>query len=149
MITSEQIKQLREKTGVSIMVCKQALEESGGDEKAALEWLKKSGIETAEKKSVRTTKAGIVESYIHGSGKIGVLLEVRSETDFVARNPEFKIMAHDIAMHIAAAVPSGVEELLGQEYIKDPSIKISDYLNKYIQKFGENMEITRFDRFEV
>jgi len=149
MISSEQIKQLREKTGVSIMVCKKALEESGGDEKGALEWLKKSGLETAEKKSARKTKAGIVEAYIHSAGQVGVMVEIKSETDFVARNPEFRIMAHDIAMHIAAASPTDIKDLLEQQYIKDLSIKISDYLNKYIQKFGENLEIARFERFEI
>lgn len=131
------------------MLCKKALEDSGGDEAGAMEWLKRRGVEIAEKKSARGTKAGIVESYIHNNGQIGVLVELKSETDFVARNPSFKELAHNIAMHIAACAPKDIETLLGQEYIKNPEITISDFLNVSIQKFGEHIEVSRFERFAL
>ena len=149
MATADKIKELREKTGLSVMICKKALEESKGNEAKAMEWLRKNGVEVAEKKASRGTKAGIVEAYIHGNGQVGVLIEMKSETDFVAKNPEFKALAHDIAMHIAALGPTDIKSLLDQEFIKDPGLKISDFITKHIQKFGENIEITRFERFAL
>jgi elongation factor Ts len=145
----EDIKQLRDKTGLSVMLCKKALEESGGDEVSALEWLRKQGIEMAEKKADRETKAGIVEAYIHGNGQVGVLVELKSETDFVAKNPAFKDLAHNIAMHIAASNPADVETLLKQSYIKNLDITVGEYMTDNVQKFGENIEITRFERFAL
>ncbi|MDD5032991.1 MAG: translation elongation factor Ts [Candidatus Pacebacteria bacterium] len=149
MINSEKIKDLRDKTGVSMMICKKALEETGGDEAKAMEWLSKNGMQFAEKKSERQTKAGLVEAYVHSNGRVGVLVELKTESDFVAKNSEFKEIAHNIAMHVAASGVSEMEALLEEPYIKNPSIKVSDYLNEAIQKFGENMEISRFSRFEV
>ena len=149
VITTEKIKQLRDETGLSVMLCKKALENSGGDENKALEWLKQQGLETAEKKSSRGTKAGLIEAYVHGNGQVGVLLEIKSETDFVAKNPGFKELAHDIAMHIAASNPADIEALLSQPYIKNLDITISDYLNEAVQKFGENIEISRFERYKL
>ncbi|MBU1178818.1 translation elongation factor Ts [Patescibacteria group bacterium] len=144
---ASKVKELREKTGVSVMLCKKALEDSGGDEVGAMEWLKKQGVEAAEKKSGRSTKAGVMEAYIHNNGQIGVLVELRSETDFVAKNPDFKEIAHNIALHIAASCPDGTKDLLEQPYIKNPEITIAEYLNESIQRFGENIEIARFERF--
>jgi len=149
MITAEQIKNLRERTGVSVMACKKALEEAGGDMEKAVLLLRQEGIKIAEKKSERALKAGIIESYIHSNKMIGVLLEARSETDFVARNEEFISFSHDIAMHIAASDPKDTAELLQQPYIKNPGITIGDYLKEMIQKFGENIEISRFVRFNI
>ncbi len=103
----------------------------------------------AEKKSSRSTKAGLIEPYIHAGGKVGVLLELRSETDFVAKSPLFKEAAHNIAMHVSAMSPFNVTALLEQPFIKDPNFKVADYINQIIQKFGENIEIGRFERFEV
>lgn len=106
----EQIKKLREETCVSLSQCKKAIEEAGGNLEKAKEILKKWGEDVAQKKSMRATSAGIIESYIHSNKKIGVLVELRCETDFVARNPEFQKLAHDIAMHIAASNPIYISE---------------------------------------
>lgn len=149
MITSRQIKELREKTGISVMACKKALEEAGGDMEKAISILRQEGIKIAEKKSERSLNAGIIESYIHSNKMIGVLLEARSETDFVARNEEFISFSHDIAMHIAASDPKDTAELLQQPYIKNPGVTVGDYLREMIQKFGENIEISRFVRYNV
>jgi elongation factor Ts len=105
MISTNQIKELRDKTGISVIECKKALEEAQGDEAKALEILSRKGQEMAAKKSEREAKQGLIEAYIHNNGKIGVLLELNCETDFVARNPQFKELAHDLAMHIAAMDP--------------------------------------------
>lgn len=149
MITTEQIKELRERTNISVMACKKALEDSGGDMEKALAVLREEGAKVADKKSERALKAGIVDSYIHSNKQIGVLIEVRSETDFVARNEGFQKFARDVAMHVAASVAEDVETLLKEDYIKDPSITIGDYLRDNIQKFGENIEISRFVRFNA
>lgn len=146
MITAEQIKKLREITEVSVMACKKALEQARGDIEKAILILRKQGAEIAKKKAEREVGAGIIESYVHNNNQIGVLVEVKSETDFVARNEEFRTFAHNIAMHIAAANPADVAELLKQAYIKEPEITISDYLKQMIQKFGENIKISRFFR---
>ena len=105
-ITAAQVKELREITGVGMMECKKALVETNGNMEQAMEWLRKKGIASAEKKAGRVAAEGIVESYIHMGGKIGVMIEVNCETDFVAKTPEFKAFVRDIAMHIAAANPS-------------------------------------------
>ena len=105
-ITAAQVKELREATGVGMMECKKALTETNGDMEKAMEWLRKKGIASAEKKSGRVAAEGVVETYIHMGGKIGVMVEVNCETDFVAKTPEFKAFVRDIAMHIAAANPS-------------------------------------------
>src|ERR1035437_11174917 len=110
------LKQLREETSASIADVKTALEETNGDYKKALGWLKKHGIEKAEKKANRETSQGLVESYTHQNGKVGALVEVLCETDFVARTDEFKNLCHEIAMQIAAMSPKNVETLLQQEY---------------------------------
>ena len=109
MITSEQIKELRESTGVSVMQCKKALEEAGGDMEKATVILKKKGAEAAAKKGDRTLGAGAIQAYIHSTGTVGVMVELSCETDFVAKNPEFKQLAYDVAMHIAAAKPEFVK----------------------------------------
>lgn len=149
MVSAGKIKSLRDKTDISIMVCKKALEASDGDEAKAMEWLKKQGVEMAESKSQRTTKGGLIEAYIHSGGRVGVILELKSETDFVSKNPLFKEAAHNVAMHIAASSPENVEALLQQPYIKDASVTVGDYLNSIVQKFGEKIELARFERFEI
>ncbi|MCD6410562.1 elongation factor Ts, partial [bacterium] len=115
----ELIKQLREETGVSLGQCKKAIEESKGDLEKAKEILRKWGEDLAGKKSSRTTKEGIIESYLHANGKIGVLVVLKCETDFVARNPEFKELAHNLALHIAASMP----EYLSEEDIPEEVIE--------------------------
>ena len=104
-ISGAEVKNLRESTGAGMMDCKKALMEAGGDVSKAIEWLRKKGLSAATKKAGRTASQGVVTSYIHGEGKIGVLLEVNSETDFVARNEQFQNFVRDIAMHIAASHP--------------------------------------------
>ena len=149
MVTTKQIKELREETGLSIMECQKALEEAGGDKNKAIELLKERGAEIANKKGNRNLGAGVVVSYIHTGETIGVMLELLCETDFVAKNPEFKSVARDISMHIAAMNPSDTTELLGQLFIKDPGQKINDLINNTVQKFGERTEVGRFVRFSI
>ena len=149
MITAEQIKKLRQKTSLSVMECKNALEEAGGDETKALKILETQGQEKAIKKSQREAKQGLIEAYLHSNGKLGVLLELNCETDFVAKNEQFKELAHDLAMHIAAMDPENLEELLEQPFIKDEAKKISDLVNETIAKLGENIKIGKFVRLEI
>ena len=143
------IKQLREETQASIADCRKALEESGEDYKKAIEWLKKRGIEKAEKKADRETAQGLVEAYVHQNGKVGVLVEVLCETDFVARTDEFKSLCHEVAMQVAAMDPKNVESLLKQEYIRDGSVTIEQLVKQSIAKLGENVVIKSFSRIEI
>ena len=143
------IKQLRIETGVSVADCKKALEETKGDFKKAKEWLKKHGIEKAEKKSDRVTAQGLIESYIHQNGKVGAMVEILCETDFVARTEDFKNLAHEIAMQVCAMNPKDVETLLKQEYIRDSSITIGDLIKQVIAKLGENIRVKAFTRYEL
>ena len=149
MITTEQIKALRDETGLSIMQCRQALESAGGDKTKALELLKQKGAEIASKKGDRTLGSGVVASYVHAGDSVGAMLELLCETDFVAKNPEFKTTARDIAMHVAAMNPGDVGELLGQPYIKGSGESVGEILNGTIQKFGERTEIGKFVRFSL
>ncbi|MFA6254329.1 MAG: translation elongation factor Ts [Candidatus Paceibacterota bacterium] len=149
MITIEQIKELRDRTGISIAQCKKALEDAGGDINKALDFLKTKGAEIAEKKSTRELRAGVVSAYIHSDNKMGALVQVHVETDFVAKNDDFKALADDLAMHVAAMDPADVAELLTQSFIKDPSLTIDDLVKNHIQKFGERIEIARFARLDA
>jgi len=149
MITTEEVKALREETGLSIMQCKQALEAAGGDKAKAIELLKAKGAEIAGKKGDRTLGAGAVAAYIHAGDTVGAMVELYSETDFVAKNPEFRAVAKDIAMHIAAMNPADVGELLTQPYIKGSGETIGEIINNTIQKFGERTEIGQFTRFTI
>mgnify|MGYP003393185447 CR=1 FL=1 len=148
-ITTEEIKALREETGLSIMQCQKALEEAGGDKNKAIELLKKKGSEIAAKKSDRELKAGVVASYVHAGDRVGVMVELLCETDFVSKNPEFRSVAREIGMHIAAMNPGSWEELLEQPFIKDPGLKVGDIINNTVQKFGERTELGRFVRFSL
>lgn len=143
------LKKLRAETSVGIADCRKALEESNNDYQKALFWLKKHGIEKAEKKESRQTSQGLIESYVHQSGRIGVLLEILCETDFVARTQEFKNLAHEIAMQIAAMDPKDVNTLLKQEYIRDSSLTIQNLIKQTIAKLGENIAVKRFERFKL
>lgn len=162
MVKIDQIKTLREATGAGMMECRKALEDAasqsltGGvdmDEKAimtrALEYLKLKGMEIAEKKAERETKQGLLEAYSHANGKVVSVVELLCETDFVARNEDFKALAHELAMQVAAMEAKTVEELLEQEYIRDTSKKIKDLLNDVIGKIRENIKISRIARFEL
>jgi elongation factor Ts len=149
MITTEQIKELRDRTGISIAQCKAALEESAGDMTKALEVLKARGAEISAKKSDREIKAGAIGAYVHATGTLGAIVELNSETDFVAKNAEFKALADDLAMHVAACAPANTEELLAQEFVKDPSQTIDTLVKNLVQKFGERIVISRFARLDT
>jgi elongation factor Ts len=143
------LKQLREETSISVSECRQALEDAHGDYKKALELLHSKAAEKAAKKADRETGQGIVETYVHGGGKIGVMVMILCETDFVARTDEFKHLAHEIAMQIAAMNPENVDELLKQEYIKDSSKTIEQMVKEAIHKTGENIVVRKFERFDI
>ena len=149
MITIEMIKKLREKTSAGVMNCRRALEETKSDEKKAEALLKKWGVERAEKKQDRVTKSGLVESYIHAGGKVGVLLEINCETDFVAKTEDFQKLAHELCLQIASMNPKDVKALLKQGYIRDPAITIENLVKQVIGKLGENITIARFQRFQL
>ncbi len=142
------IQKLREETGAGVMDCKRALTETNGDFAAAKALMHAQGLAKAERKGARATGAGLLEAHIH-NGRIGVLLEVRCETDFVARGEMLKALAHDLAMHISAMDPATVEELLAQPYVRDESVPVGDLVKDIIAKTGENVRIERFARFEV
>jgi elongation factor Ts len=163
-ITTADVKALREMCGAGIMECRHVLIETGGDKQKAAELLKERGCLKAAKKAERVTAQGLVESYIHTGGRIGAMVELNCETDFVARTDEFKRLAHDIAMQIAAMnpqyitseeVPTGVEFeaetacLLSQPFIKDPTRLVKDLIIEVIAKTGENVRVGRFVRFEI
>jgi len=146
------------------MDCKRALDESNGNVDKAEEILKEQGVALAAKKSGRDTDQGLIETYIHSGGRIGAMVEVNCETDFVARTQEFSDLAHDIAMQVAAMNPLTVEEeksknpidvedenssLLQQPFIKDPSKNIQDLINEIVGKLGENIRVRRFQRFSL
>ena len=164
-ISTAMVKELREATGAGVMDCRRALDESAGDLKRAAEILREKGIAAAAKRSGREANQGVVESYIHGGGRVGVLLELNCETDFVANTEDFRTLAKNIAMQIAAMNPQVVsvedregkeiegkdEEvvLLSQPYIRDSGRTIKDLLTDTIAKTGENIRITRFVRYEL
>lgn len=145
----ENLKKLREMTGVSFSLCKKALDESNGDMEKAKKLLSKWGVEKAEGKSDRVTKNGSVFSYIHHNKKVGVLLEILCETDFVAKNSDFQELGNNIAMHIASMKPENLDELLKQEYIIDSSKTIETLLKEAILKIGENLKLGNFVRYEL
>jgi len=148
-ISAEAVKELRDKTGISMMECKKALEEAAGDMAKALELLSARASVVAGKKADRALGAGTIASYIHGNGQVGALVHLSCETDFVSKNEEFVSLARDIAMHISAMRPADVAELTGQQFIKDPSKTVADLLSQGIQKFGERIEVTQFSCFAV
>lgn len=193
-ISAQDIKRLREITGAGIMDCKQALNETNGDFEKAIEWLRQKGLSALAKRAEREAKEGLIDAYIHFQGRVGVLIEVNCETDFVARNEEFKKFVHDLAMQVAAQAPLYVSRedipdeliakerqiyyeqmkdedkpdhikekivegkmekfyeqvcLLEQPFIKNPDIKIKDYLGEMAAKLGENIVIRRFVRFAL
>ena len=148
-IDIKDVKKLRDETGISVMEVRQALEEAEGDYGKAQKLLKEKAEKIAAKKADRETGQGIVETYVHGGGKIGVMVMLLCETDFVARTDDFKHLGHEVAMQIAAMDPKDVDELLKQEYIKDPSKTIEQMVKETIQKTGENIVVKKFDRFAI
>ena len=174
-VTTEQVRALRDKTGAGIMDSKRALEQADGDITKATEVLRQQGLARAGKKSDRSALQGLVEPYIHGGGRIGALVEINCETDFVARTPDFQSLAHDVAMQVAALPPryitvdeipeadlAGLEKefgsredavkqvvLMEQTFIKDAKKTVNDLVKEGIAKLGENIVIRRFSRFEL
>ncbi len=145
----ELIKELRDATGFSFNEIKKALQAAGGDKVRAAAILKARGAVVAEKKSSRATGEGTIEAYVHATKKIGAMVELLCETDFVARNPMFVELAHELAMHIAAMDPESVSELLKQPYIKDQDITVEELIRQYIAKIGENIKVGKFARFQI
>lgn len=143
------IKNLRELTGAGVMEAKRALEESAGDLNKAVEYLKSKGVEKAAKKSDREIKAGRVFSYVHGTGKVGALVKLGCETDFVAKNAEFEKVGMEIAMQVTAMGFESIESLLEQDYIRDSSKKIKDLITGVISKTGENVTLAEVSRLEI
>jgi elongation factor Ts len=162
-ITIEVIKTLRGKTGAGIMDCKKALKDAAGDFDKACQIIKEKGLETANKKANRATGDGLVETYVH-NGRIGAMVEVNCETDFVAKTEQFKDLARNIAMQITAMAPTYVSQddvpegqdvdpkqdcLLSQPFVRDDSLTVQDLINEVIAKVGENIQVKRFNRYEL
>jgi elongation factor Ts len=147
-ISIDEIRRLRSLTGVGITDAKQALVETGGDFDKALSAMRQKGLTKAEKRGEREARAGMIGSYVH-DGRIGVLVEVNCETDFVAKTDEFKELVKDLTLHIAASDPQDVAELLEQEFVKDPSKTIGDVVKDANAKLGENIVVRRFSRLAL
>jgi elongation factor Ts len=163
-VSAETVKKLRDLTGAGMLDCKKALEETGGELDKAKKILRQRGIAIAEKKAAQQTRQGLVEAYIHADGRLGALVELNCQTDFVARTDGFRDLAHDLAMQVAATNPQHIapeelpagsdgnpEELclLAQPFIRDPSRSIQDLINDIIAKTGENIRVRRFARFHL
>ncbi len=145
----EEIKKLREKTGAGVMDVKKALAEASGDVKKAEKIIKEKGLNRAKKKADREVMSGLVYSYLHQTGRVGAMVEMACETDFVAKNKEFKDLCREIAMQVASMNPKDVKELLKQDYFRDSSKKVGEVVEELIGKIGENMKVVRFVRFEL
>ena len=145
----ELVKKLRVELGLGMMEIKSALEEADGDETKAKQILKEKGFKKAETKSERETHQGRVATYTHSTGKIGVMVELLCETDFVAKHEDFVNLTKDLCLQVAAMDPENVDELMKQEFVKDSSKTIEEMVKTLITKFGENMKINRFARFEI
>ena len=163
-ISTDLIKALREQSGAGFMDCKRALQEADGDLERAQEILREKGVVSASKKASRDTNEGLVDSYIHSGGRVGAIVEISCETDFVAKTNDFKTLAHDVAMQIAAMSPLYVDTsdipegediepqeacLLQQPFIRDPTTTVQDRINEEIAKLGENVRVRRFTRFSL
>lgn len=147
-ISAADVKKLRDSTGAGIMDCKQALTETEGDIEKAVESLRKKGIAKAEKKASREAKDGLIESYINPETRLGVLLEVNCETDFVAKTADFKNFVRNVTMHIADKKPSNSSELMQQKLLNDPGKTVEEAQKELIGKVGENIAIKRFELYE-
>lgn len=139
------VKKLREMTGVGITDAKKALEEAGGDFEKALTEMRKKGLSKAEKRAEREARAGLVGTYSH-DGRIGVVIEVNCETDFVAKTDEFKGLVKDLTLQIAASEAKDVKELLEEPFVKNPEQTVGDYIKEHIAKLGENIVVRHFER---
>ena len=140
---------MRSLCGAGVSDCQKALREANGDVKKALTILRKQGQEIAAKKAEREAREGVVAAYVHANQKIGAMVALSCETDFVARTGEFKNLAYELAMQVAAMAPTSIEELLAQEYIRDPQIKVGELIAQTGGKIGENIKVKEFVRLEV
>ncbi len=147
-VSVDQIKKLRELTGAGIADCREALEVANGKFEKAVEIIKEKGLEKASKKSGRETQEGRVFSYVNG-GKVGVLVSLLCETDFVAKTDDFQTLGKELCLQIAAMAPKNVEELLKQESIRDPKVTIETMIKSVIGKLGENLKVAEFSRVTV
>ena len=160
----DRIKELRGLTGAGIMDCKSALEQADGDFEVAQRILKERGVALAAKKASRDTNEGLVESYIHGGGRVGAIVEINCETDFVARTDDMKSLAHNLAMQVAAMAPTYLDEtdlpenenldprevcLLQQSFIREPDLTVQELVRTVVGKLGENIRVRRFSRFAL
>lgn len=145
----EFLKKLRNETSASIADCRMALEETKNDYDKAREWLKKRGLEKADKKGDREVSQGLVESYVHQTGRVAALVEILCETDFVARTDEFKHLAKEVAMQAASMKAKNVAELLKQDYIRDNSLTIEKLIKQAIGKLGENIVVKKISRIAI
>jgi elongation factor Ts len=165
------VKELRDKTNAGMMDCKKALTETAGELEKAVDLLRQKGLAVAQKRASRATSEGTIQTYIHAGGKLGVMVEVSCETDFVAKTDDFKAFAKDLAMHVAASNPVAIQReqvaaemverekeidkyfsevcLLEQSFVKNPDLTVQDLLNEVIAKMGENISVKRFARFQV
>ncbi|MDO8488182.1 MAG: translation elongation factor Ts [bacterium] len=143
-VSLKDIKELREATGAGVADCREALEEAKGNGDKAMLVLQKKGLERAAKKEGRQVKAGHVFSYIHHNGRVGVLVSLACETDFVAKTDDFQALGKELCLHIAASQPETVEDLLDQEYVRDASQKVSQLIKGVIGKLGENIQVIDF-----
>jgi elongation factor Ts len=148
-IDPKDVQRLRSESGAGVMDCKRALEETGGDYAKALALLKERGIQSVAKKSDREAKEGVIASYVHSNKRVGALVELASETDFVARGDDFQKLAQEIAMQVAAMEPQSVDELLAQPYIRDGSKTIKDLVTDVAASTKENVHVRRIQRFEL
>jgi len=145
----DKIKKLRAQSGMGVMQCQKALTQAKGDFNKAFEILKKISQDAVVKRIDREVSHGLIEAYVHSNAKIGAMVELRCETDFVAKNPEFKALAHDLAMQIAAIECKSKKTLLKQLFIKDAGFTITDLIKQKIAQIGEKIELKRFERFEI
>lgn len=147
-ISLELLKKLREDTGAGVSDCRQALEDAGGDYAKAKKLIMERGLEKAAKKAGRQTQQGLIESYVH-AGRVGVLVELRCETDFVARTDDFKNLAHELALQVASMNPKNVKELLASPYIRDANITVEALVKQTVAKVGENITVAKFTRIAL
>jgi elongation factor Ts len=148
-IAVDLIRKLKEETGAPVIRVKKVLEEVAGDKKKAFDILRQEGFEKASKREGRQTSQGTIETYVHHSGKVASAVELLCETDFVARNELFKKLAHELALQVASMGAKNAEELLKQEFIKDPTKKVEDLVKEVIAKTGENVRVGRVFRIEL
>ncbi len=144
----DQIQKLRDFTGAGVMECKKVLEEAGNDWDRAVSLIRERGLAKMEKRADRETGAGVIHTYVHND-RIGVLVDLRAETDFVVRSDPFQELAKNLAMHIAAMAPKDLEQLISQPYYRDESITVGDAIKDVVTRVGENIRVRAFSRLEL